>query len=232
MNKIISLTDISHRYDDREVLSDINLEVRRGDFIAITGPNGGGKSTLLKILLRLLKPTAGSVAYFDPDGNVTDALTVGYLPQKNMIDSRFPITVREVVAAGLLSPRSALRRPSPADSEAIDRMLEQMGITEAADKAIGQLSGGMMQRALLGRALVADPELLVLDEPLSYVDKRFEQRIYATIERIAPGTTIVLVSHEMTGIAPLANRHLIIDRTLSVCHTAHHHAPSADCHLD
>lgn len=111
MNKIISLTDISHRYDDREVLSDINLEVRRGDFIAITGPNGGGKSTLLKILLRLLKPTAGSVAYFDPNGNVTNALTVGYLPQKNMIDSRFPITVREVVAAGLLSPRSALRRP-------------------------------------------------------------------------------------------------------------------------
>lgn len=228
-SKIIELSHISHRYDDREVLSDINLTVERGDFIAITGPNGGGKSTLLKIMLRLLKPSHGAVTYFD-NGSLSQSISVGYLPQKNMIDSRFPITVREVVASGLLAPSAALRRPSAAERSRIDAILEQMGIADVADKTIGQLSGGMMQRTLLGRALVAEPELLVLDEPLSYVDKQFVQRIYSTIASIAPSATIVLVSHEMTGIAPLANRHLIIDRALTLCHSSHHHSES-DCSI-
>lgn len=98
---IISLRDISRRWDGKDVLSDINFDVRRGDFVAITGPNGGGKTTLLRIILKLLKPTSGTVTYMD-DGQPVENLSIGYLPQKNMIDARFPITVGEVVASGLI----------------------------------------------------------------------------------------------------------------------------------
>ena len=99
---IISLRDISKKWDDKVALDNINFDVRRGDFIAITGPNGGGKTTLLRIILRLLKPTSGSVTYYR-DGAAVNDLSIGYLPQKNMIDSRFPISVEEVIASGLIA---------------------------------------------------------------------------------------------------------------------------------
>ncbi|MDE6378713.1 MAG: metal ABC transporter ATP-binding protein [Duncaniella sp.] len=216
---LISLRDISMCRDRREVLKDINFDIHRGDFVAITGPNGGGKTTLLRIVLRLLRPTSGSVTYFDPAGKPTRRLEIGYLPQKNMIDSRFPITVSEVVASGLMGSKLS----APEVESATSSMLETVGLTDHAGKCIGELSGGQLQRALLGRALISKPEVLVLDEPLSYVDKQFEAYIYRLMEDLARSTTILLVSHEMSTIAGIANRHLIIDHTLHECHSPHHH---------
>ncbi|MDE6037419.1 MAG: ATP-binding cassette domain-containing protein [Duncaniella sp.] len=215
---IISLRDISRRWEGRTVLSDINFDVRLGDFIAITGPNGGGKTTLLRIILRLLKPSTGSVTYLS-GGMPTDSLSIGYLPQKNMIDSHFPITVEEVVASGLLG--------SGTDRQEIRRLtaetLRLIGLEQHSAKSIGALSGGQLQRALLGRAVISHPSVLVLDEPLSYVDKQFEHYIYDLVAELSHDTTILLVSHEMSTIADMANRHLIIDHTLRECHSAHHH---------
>ena len=228
-NKLIELRDVTVRYDRRVVLDGINLSVDEGDFVAITGPNGGGKTTLLRVLLRLMKPTRGEVIYRS-GGVVAERLSIGYLPQKNMIDSRFPVSVRDVIESGLIASagidRDARRRH-------VDEIVALVGLEKHVDNTIGELSGGQLQRALLGRAIIARPRVLVLDEPLSYVDKHFESRIYEIVARLASHTTILLVSHEMSTIAGMANRHLIIDRQLRECRFTHHYARSgcdcADC---
>lgn len=221
---IIELRDIALRYDRRWVLRDVTLAVGRGDFMAITGPNGGGKTSLLRLMLRLLPPSAGSVTYRDASGSQVPRLAIGYLPQKNMIDSHFPITVREVVESGLL----ALRVDKEQRRQRVAATIDLMSLQDYADAAIGTLSGGQLQRALLGRAIIAEPELLVLDEPLSYIDKRFEHRLYEIIGDLASRATIVLVSHEMTAIAGMANRHIIVDHAIHEC-TARHHYVASEC---
>lgn len=221
---IISLRDITFRADGTRILSGISFDVRKGDFIAITGPNGGGKTTLLRIILKLLRPSSGSVEYFC-DGISVRNLHIGYLPQKNMVDSRFPITVDELVATGMLGSDKSMRDRS---SQLTAEMLRTVGLADHAGQVIGTLSGGQLQRALLGRALISRPAVIVLDEPLSYVDKHFEHFIYDLLDRIRHDVTILLVSHEMSVISGMANRHFIIDHTLEECHS-HHHSVHYDC---
>ena len=216
---LISLRNISVEWDGRAVLDDVSLVVRKGDFIAITGPNGGGKTTLLRIILGLMKPTKGNV-----HRNRTN-LRIGYLPQKNMIDSHFPITVCDVIKSGML----ALNKLSETErAKRYDEIINVVGLKQHEQKPIGVLSGGQLQRALLGRAIISRPELLILDEPLSYIDKRFEQRLYELIADLAVHTTIILVSHEMSTIAGMAGRHFIVDGSLRAC-SAHHHFVYTDC---
>lgn len=210
---VVEMRGVEFLRGGREILRDVNLTIRRGDFIAVTGPNGGGKTTLMRLILGLLRPSAGEVK------RVQKNVRLSYLPQKSSIDAHYPISVREVIASGLLKT----------DNRAVDAMLSKMELEDHADKPIGVLSGGQQQRALLGRALISEPEMLVLDEPLSYVDKHFEQRIYDIIRELAPSTTIILVSHEITTVAAIANRHIIVDRTLTVCSSSHHFARIALC---
>lgn len=220
--KLIQLSGVSVCRGNRQILSDIDLSISSGEFLAITGPNGGGKTTLLRTILKLLKPTSGSVTYLS-SGRPVDRLPIGYLPQKNMIDSRFPITVSEVIASGLLA------NPPVSESEK-NRLVEQtislVELDNRAEAPIGTLSGGQLQRTLLGRALISSPQILVLDEPLSYLDKHFEQHVYRILSQLTPTTTIILVSHEMSVISGMATRHLIVDRTLHTCHSSSHYNPS------
>lgn len=218
-NTIISLSGVSMVRERREVLRNVDLCVNRGDFVAITGPNGGGKTTLLRIILKLLTPTSGVVTYFDEDGNQVDNLNIGYLPQKNMIDSKFPITVREVVELGI---NKSIKLSKSARCKLVDDMIDKVDLSRHANAAIGTLSGGQMQRALLARAIISSPPVLVLDEPLSYVDRMFEQRIYDIISTLAPTTTVILVSHDMTTIASMANKHLIVNGGIESCHSGRH----------
>ncbi|MDE7426838.1 MAG: ATP-binding cassette domain-containing protein [Muribaculaceae bacterium] len=214
---VLSLKDVSMRFGQKTVLSDVSFNVLRNEFLAITGPNGGGKTTLLRIILRLLKPTSGTINYH---GNPT----VGYLPQKNMIDSHFPISVRELIRSGLMCRSNRGRRT-------VNEILTLTGLEALADQTIGTLSGGQLQRALFGRAIISRPELLVLDEPLSYLDTHFEHKLYNILEEVAADSTVVLVSHQMSTIADMATRHIVVDGTAVECPANHHHyiAPECNC---
>lgn len=215
---MIELDHVWMQWDNRIALQDVSFSIDEGDFVAITGPNGGGKTTLLRIVLKLLKPTQGRVVYREQGREVKD-LVVGYLPQKNMIDQRFPISVEEVISSGLLSQK--LDKTEVANQVA--KIIDMVGLKEHAHRPIGNLSGGQLQRALLGRAIISQPRVLVLDEPLSYVDKRFEGRIYEIVSQLSRNTTILLVSHEMSKISTMANRHIIIDKQLHECSASHHY---------
>ena len=211
---LIVLRDVNMTLNSRAILRHVNLTVNPGDFLAITGPNGGGKTTLLRLILGLLKPTQGTV-------ELKPGTSIGYLPQKTRIDSHFPITVEEVVASGLLSSKSLDKKEA---RRLVDDTMHKVGMSHYRSQPIGMLSGGQLQRTLLGRAIISGPQLLVLDEPLSYIDKRFEGELYALIREISAHSTVLLVSHEMTGVSAMANRHLIVDKTVHVCSAQHHFA--------
>lgn len=211
IDPLIVLEKVCLSYDNREVLRGIDLVVSRGDFVVITGPNGGGKTSMLRVMLKLLSPTSGHVRYYR-GGEEVDHLKIGYLPQKNAIDSRFPITVSEVVASGLYSSGLRRGRLTGAWQLRIEETLELLGIEELASRSIGRLSGGQLQRALLGRAIISRPELLVLDEPLSYIDEAFGVRIYSLLERLSHETTVVMVTHRPSKASSMATQMLYVDR--------------------
>ncbi|MDE6648473.1 MAG: metal ABC transporter ATP-binding protein [Muribaculaceae bacterium] len=223
--KLIGIDDISVRFDSKTILDHVSLSVDKGDFMAITGPNGGGKTTLLRVMLRLLRPNSGSVTYY-ADGAEAKRLRIGYLPQKSNIDTRFPITVEEAIKSGQI--KGIFKRRTSKDDDDFHRVAGMCGVSEYLDSTVGALSGGQLQRTLLARALVSNPEVIVLDEPLSYVDKAFERQIYSMMEELAKEHTIVLVSHEMSVISGMANRHIIIDRGIHEC-CAHHHSFTECC---
>ena len=193
---IIQLKGIYAAYDQKQVLEDVNLTVYEKDFLGIIGPNGGGKTTLMKVILGLLKPTAGSVSFFQ-NGNKKEEITMGYLPQYNSIDKKFPISVYEVVLSGLNRQKSLFRSFSKEQHKKVREVIAQMGLEGLEDRAIGQLSGGQLQRALLGRALVSNPQVIILDEPNTYIDKRFEAKLYSLLEEINKERAIILVSHDI-----------------------------------
>lgn len=227
-NKIIELGHVVVGYDHNVILPDVNLVINKGDFMAVTGPNGGGKTSLLRVILGLLTPMSGKVCFYDGQQEVKK-LNIGYLPQKNMIDNRFPITVEEVVESGLLSGKSLLnKRLSREEKDRVNYILDLMGVEKFRNSSIGALSGGQLQRVLIGRSIISNPSVLVFDEPLSYVDKTFESQFYEIAEDLSKDATIILVSHEVSRIMQMANRHIIVDHGIEDC-LAHRHYVRTDC---
>ena len=227
-NEIIRIDNVVVEYDHKVILPGVDLSIKKGDFIAITGPNGGGKTSLLRAILGLIEPRSGKVKFYE-DGREVKRLNIGYLPQKSALDTRCPITVRAVVSSGLLRTKALLSKSlTAAESVQVDDVLKLVGMDSYSDSSIGNLSGGQLQRTLFARAIVSRPSVLVLDEPLSYIDKTFEAQFYEIVEQLAQHTTIILVSHEMARIMQMANRHIIVDRGIEDCH-AHRHFIPTDC---
>jgi zinc transport system ATP-binding protein len=216
MFPLIDIRHITVGYDENIILSDVSLTINDSDFIGVIGPNGGGKTTLLKAILGLLVPISGEVVFHEcmTEGNYH---RIGYLPQINNIDRKFPISVSDVVKSGLMSRKRIIKRYDRKDTEFAGQLMQEMGIYEIRNKAIGELSGGQIQRALLCRALVNQPKLLVLDEPNTYVDNRFEKELYEKLRVLNEDIAILLVSHDLGTISTY------VKSIACVNHSLHYH---------
>jgi len=198
--KIIEIKNLDFAYGGETVLEDVNLTVRQKDFIAIIGPNGGGKSTLLRLILGLLAPLKGTICV-DGKSPQTASACIGYVPQDVHTNSSFPITALDVVLMGKLDPKQRLSRRSSANRRDALAALERMEMATYADKKIGTLSGGQRQRVFIARALVAQPKLLLLDEPTASIDTKGQADFYQQLRELNQDITILVVSHDLLVIS-------------------------------
>lgn len=201
MQKILEIKNLSAGYENSLVLKNVNFQVYDTDFIGIIGPNGGGKTTLMKAILGIIKPASGNIIYHFPGKARDFRKYIGYLPQQNVIDKKFPISVREVVLSGLTSQKPLLFRFSSKEKKKADDLIEKSGLSGISRNPVGELSGGQLQRVFLARAVISNPRLLILDEPSTYVDNRSEFELYETLKELNKEIAILLVSHDIGTIS-------------------------------
>ncbi|MFC5447934.1 metal ABC transporter ATP-binding protein [Paenibacillus aestuarii] len=197
---IVSIDNVSFSYEHKKVIENLRFAALERDFVGVIGSNGAGKTTLLKMLVGLLKPTAGEIRLFEqPLSQFKDWERIGYVPQKNAFNPLFPATVREIVQSGLYSKKRIYRRLSKDDLQKAEDAMMAMRIEDLADRKIGQLSGGQQQRAFLARAIVNNPELLILDEPTVGIDAETQAGFFRMIRHMHQHhhMTFIMVSHDM-----------------------------------
>lgn len=212
MSEILKISNLTVGYeDDSPILESVNLSVYENDFLGIIGPNGGGKTTLLKAILGLLTPRSGKIDFVRATGK--GKINIGYLPQINQIDKKFPISVFDVIMSGISIPAGRLYfRYTKSQKDKVRDVAIKMGVENYLQSPIGDLSGGQLQRTLLGRAIIDDPDLLILDEPNSYVDKRFETNFYNILDEINKTTAVILVSHDVGTVISLVKNIACVNR--------------------
>jgi zinc transport system ATP-binding protein len=218
---VIELRDVSFSYQAAPVLEDVNLTIYDRESICIVGPNGGGKTTLLRLILGQLRPTRGEVRIFGKPPEQA-RLQIGYMPQRSEYDSLFPVTVMDVVLMGRLGRPGVqgwLGWYGRKDRTAAREALDQVHMADAAARNFAALSGGQRQRVLIARALCCQPELLLLDEPTANVDSLVEARLYDELRQLAARMAIVLVSHDLGFVTSLVQRVICVNRQ-AVAHPA------------
>ncbi len=219
MSKALELKDVTVKFDDTTVLDDVNLELKKGDFLGIVGPNGGGKTTLLKVILGLIEPDKGHVRLFGKPPKKRKHI-LGYIPQHSNFDMKFPIRVWDVVLMGRLGKLGINPFYSSRDKNIARKALEDVDMWEYRRRHISELSGGQLQRVLLARALTTNPDFLLLDEPTASLDEKVKGNIYHLLSELKEkGITIILVTHDIGVISSYVekvaclNRHLIYHGT-------------------
>lgn len=207
---IVSLRGVGVAYDGCTALEGVDLDIYSDDFIGIIGPNGGGKSSLVKAILGAI-PHSGCI---EIAGELRKGrhCKIGYMPQVSQFDRRFPISIRELVLSGLQTEKGFFGFYNSCDRLTAERLLDEAGIADLASRPIGEVSGGQMQRALLCRAVIAEPRLLILDEPTNFVDNRFEHELYGMLQRLNDRMAVVMISHDLGTITSVVKSIVCVNR--------------------
>jgi zinc transport system ATP-binding protein len=229
MAPLVQIENLDFAYGESLVLKQVTLGVDRGTTVGVIGPNGGGKTTLIRLLLGLLAPTRGTIRIdgLPPATAIKRGNVVGYLPQNPRLPGDFPIDVRQAVRLGLAGKTGMFNRYKRHDLDFVESLLDRLGIRELASAPIGSLSGGQLQRALIARALAPRPKLLLLDEPTTGIDQSGQQRFIESIERLKAelGLTVVLVSHDLRAVSAVSDRIACLNVTLHY-HDVPEHLPA------
>jgi zinc transport system ATP-binding protein len=205
---LIEVRDVTFGYGREVVLDHVSLAIQPRDFLAIIGPNGGGKTTLIKVILGLIRPWTGEVIVRTPRGHL------GYVPQFSTFDRSFPLRIRDVVLMGKLGRRGLVRRYTREDREDADRILERLKLTDVALSHVSGVSGGQLQRVLIARALAGDPEALFLDEPTASIDAESREVLREILEELNQRIPVVVITHDVTSLSPMASHIACINRRL------------------
>jgi zinc transport system ATP-binding protein len=211
MASLFEIKSLSASYGNTVVLQDVSLRVMENDFIGVIGPNGGGKTTLLRVILGLLRPVKGSVVF---NSSLLDSKSIGYLPQISTGDVNYPVTVMDVVLSGLMIKKGIITRMSSSDRKKASVVMDELGLSGMMSSTLNELSGGQMQRVFLGRAIIGDPKLLLLDEPGNFVDMTFENDFYEKLKELNKRMAILMVSHDVGTISAHIKSFACVNRTL------------------
>ena len=217
--KAVEINHLSIKFNEQLILNDINFSIEEKDFMAIIGPNGGGKTTLLKVILGILTPDEGKVKVFGKEPNKAKDL-MGYLPQRLDFDHDFPINVFETVLMGRY--HGLLKKYSNQDHKAVIQALKDVEMDELKDRQISKLSGGQMQRVFIARAIVRDPKLLIMDEPMASIDPEMQHSFYELMSRLKNKMAIVLVSHDVGAVSTHVDKIACLNQKL------YYHGPVED----
>jgi zinc transport system ATP-binding protein len=218
MAYLVEINSLSASYGDNTVLEDINLRIYDNDFIGVIGPNGGGKTTLLKVILGLVRPVKGKIIF---NRQMLIGNNIGYLPQIATGDLNYPVTVSDVVLSGLMIGKGVVSRVSSPDKKRVVEVIEELGLTSMRRSSLSELSGGQLQRVFLGRAIIGNPKLLLLDEPGNFVDTNFEKDFYDKLRELNNRMTILMVSHDIGTISSHVKSFACVNRYL-------HYHPSSE----
>ena len=211
--EVVKLEGVWVQYNGVPILEGINLAIEQDDFLGIIGPNGGGKTTLLKVILGLISPSRGKVSVLGKPPEKSRS-KIGYVPQHNLFDRDFPINVWDVVLMGRYGKSGLFRRYSSEDRRATQDALQTVGMLDYKDRQMGKLSGGELQRIFIARALVAEPRLLLLDEPTASVDPAMQTEFYELLEKLKKQMAIVLVSHDISAVSIYVDKLACLNRQL------------------
>ena len=206
----LSFKNVWFSYDRDHVLEDVSFEIEHGDFAAMVGPNGGGKTTIVRLMLGLEKADKGTVSLFGGDP-VRSRRRIGYVPQFGSMDYDFPIIVKDVVSMGQIKPLDLFPGFSRKREEASMKAMDMVGIKDLAQKQFSQLSGGQKQRCLIARAIVSSPDVLILDEPTASIDHSVEQDIYELLKVFNSKMTVVIVTHDISFVSAYANKIICVN---------------------
>jgi len=200
-DKAVCIENLTVKYGETPAIAGVSLKVEDGDYLGIIGPNGGGKTTLLKAIIGLVPPASGEIIIYGKKAGKTKRL-LGYVPQITALDKSFPITVHEVVLTGMLNPSFTLfHKYTQSDMEKSDELLDRVGIYNLRGRMISELSGGEFQKMLIARALAVDPKLLLLDEPTASVDANSREQIFSLLNELNKSMTIILVTHDLLAVS-------------------------------